>query len=63
MGKLIQLEVQNFKSYKGHQVIGMDSCIYNLQLWLMQGPFYDFTSVIGPNGSGKRVTIDEQKGH
>lgn len=38
MGKLVRLEVDNFKSYKGHQVIG---------------PFHKFTSVIGPNGSGK----------
>lgn len=37
MGKLIQIEVSNFKSYKGHQTIG---------------PFYDFTSIIGPNGAG-----------
>ena len=37
MGKLLQIEVSNFKSYKGHQTIG---------------PFYDFTSVIGPNGAG-----------
>lgn len=39
MGKLVRLEVDNFKSYKGHQVIG---------------PFHKFTSVIGPNGSGKQ---------
>jgi structural maintenance of chromosome 1 len=37
MGKLVQIEVSNFKSYKGHQTIG---------------PFYDFTSIIGPNGAG-----------
>jgi hypothetical protein len=37
MGRLVQIEVDNFKSYKGHQVIG---------------PFHHFTSVIGPNGSG-----------
>ncbi|KAG5518171.1 hypothetical protein PMAC_003357 [Pneumocystis sp. 'macacae'] len=35
MGRLVRLELQNFKSYKGHQIIG---------------PFYDFTSIIGPNG-------------
>ncbi|KAJ3336822.1 Structural maintenance of chromosomes protein 1 [Gonapodya sp. JEL0774] len=34
---LLRLEVENFKSYKGRQIIG---------------PFLDFTSVIGPNGSG-----------
>ncbi len=32
------LEVENFKSYSGQQVIG---------------PFKDFTCVIGPNGAGK----------
>lgn len=37
MGKLIRIEVENFKSYKGHQTIG---------------PFHQFTSVIGPNGAG-----------
>jgi len=37
MGKLIQIEFSNFKSYKGHQTIG---------------PFYNFTSIIGPNGAG-----------
>ena len=36
-GKLIQLELENFKSYKGHQLIG---------------PFDPFTSIIGPNGAG-----------
>lgn len=41
MGKLIRIEVENFKSYKGQQTIG---------------PFHQFTSVIGPNGSGKRYT-------
>lgn len=43
MGKLIQIEVENFKSYRGHQVIG---------------PFDNFTSVIGPNGSGKSNLMD-----
>ncbi|KTW31066.1 cohesin subunit SMC1 [Pneumocystis jirovecii RU7] len=42
MGRLVRLELQNFKSYKGHQIIG---------------PFYDFTSIIGPNGSGKNLSI------
>ena len=37
------LEIENFKSYKGHQVIG---------------PFGDFTAVIGPNGSGKSNLMD-----
>jgi structural maintenance of chromosome 1 len=37
MGKLERIEVENFKSYKGKQIIG---------------PFYDFTAVIGPNGAG-----------
>ncbi|KAJ3285102.1 Structural maintenance of chromosomes protein 1 [Rhizoclosmatium sp. JEL0117] len=43
MGRLVQLEVHNFKSYKGHQVIG---------------PFDNFTSVIGPNGAGKSNLMD-----
>ncbi|CEI89816.1 Putative Structural maintenance of chromosomes protein [Rhizopus microsporus] len=43
MGKLIRIEVENFKSYKGNQVIG---------------PFHQFTSVIGPNGSGKSNLMD-----
>jgi structural maintenance of chromosome 1 len=43
MGKLYQLEIENFKSYGGVQVIG---------------PFHDFTCVIGPNGSGKSNLMD-----
>ncbi|KAI8089897.1 RecF/RecN/SMC [Halteromyces radiatus] len=43
MGRLLQIEVENFKSYKGHQIIG---------------PFHHFTSVIGPNGSGKSNLMD-----
>ena len=39
MGKLIRLELFNFKSYKGHHT-------------LLFGDSY-FTSIIGPNGSGK----------
>ncbi|KAJ3192396.1 Structural maintenance of chromosomes protein 1 [Irineochytrium annulatum] len=42
-GRLLHLEVENFKSYKGHQQIG---------------PFDNFTSVIGPNGSGKSNLMD-----
>ena len=37
MGHLRQLEIENFKSYAGTQIIG---------------PFYPFTAVIGPNGAG-----------
>jgi len=37
MGRLVKLELENFKSYKGHQVIG---------------PFYNFSCIIGPNGAG-----------
>lgn len=36
-GRLIQLELENFKSYRGRQLIG---------------PFDSFTSIIGPNGAG-----------
>lgn len=42
-GKILRLELENFKSYKGHQVIG---------------PFFDFTAIIGPNGSGKSNLMD-----
>ncbi|CAA7046124.1 unnamed protein product [Microthlaspi erraticum] len=42
-GKILQLEMENFKSYKGHQVVG---------------PFKDFTAIIGPNGAGKSNLMD-----
>ncbi|KAI4340179.1 hypothetical protein MLD38_025042 [Melastoma candidum] len=42
-GKIHRLEVENFKSYRGHQVIG---------------PFHDFTAIIGPNGAGKSNLMD-----
>ena len=44
MGKLIRLELYNFKSYKSHHV-------------LLFGDAY-FTSIIGPNGSGKSNAMD-----
>lgn len=44
MGKLLALELFNFKSYKGHHV-------------LQFGDSY-FTSIIGPNGSGKSNSMD-----
>ena len=37
MGRIDHLEVEDFKSYAGKQVIG---------------PFRGFTAVIGPNGAG-----------
>ena len=37
-GVLHQLDIENFKSWKGKQIIG---------------PFARFTAIIGPNGSGK----------
>ncbi|KAI8805659.1 RecF/RecN/SMC [Cladochytrium replicatum] len=43
MGRLLHIEVNNFKSYKGTQIIG---------------PFLNFTSVCGPNGSGKSNLMD-----
>ena len=43
MGRLVKLQLENFKSYRGLQTIG---------------PFYDFTAVIGPNGSGKSNLMD-----
>ncbi|KAF6150932.1 hypothetical protein GIB67_026853 [Kingdonia uniflora] len=42
-GKILHLELENFKSYKGHQIIG---------------PFFDFTAIIGPNGAGKSNLMD-----
>ncbi|RMD42926.1 hypothetical protein DV735_g2171, partial [Chaetothyriales sp. CBS 134920] len=44
MGKLVRLELFNFKSYKGHHT-------------LLFGDAY-FTSIIGPNGSGKSNSMD-----
>ncbi|KAI3640518.1 hypothetical protein MIR68_001396 [Amoeboaphelidium protococcarum] len=44
MTKLVQLEVHNFKSYKGNHVVG---------------PFIKpFTCIIGPNGTGKSNLMD-----
>lgn len=40
---LVRLETENFKSYRGKQIIG---------------PFYSFSCVIGPNGSGKSNLMD-----
>lgn len=42
-GRIVHIEVENFKSYRGHQKIG---------------PFYDFTAVVGANGSGKSNLMD-----
>ncbi|MCJ1336176.1 Structural maintenance of chromosomes protein 1 [Bachmanniomyces sp. S44760] len=44
MGKLVRLELFNFKSYKGHHT-------------LLFGDSY-FTSIVGPNGSGKSNSMD-----
>ncbi|RHY85274.1 hypothetical protein DYB35_009468 [Aphanomyces astaci] len=43
MGRILRLEVNNFKSYGGKQEIG---------------PFSRFTAVVGPNGSGKSNLMD-----
>ena len=44
MGRIDRLEVENFKSYAGRQVIG---------------PFQEsFSAVIGPNGAGKSNVMD-----
>ncbi|KAI0266211.1 cohesin complex subunit psm1 [Gloeopeniophorella convolvens] len=40
---LVRIELCDFKSYRGHQVIG---------------PFKNFTSIIGPNGAGKSNLMD-----
>jgi structural maintenance of chromosome 1 len=42
-GRVVRLEVENFKSYMGKETIG---------------PFLDFTTIIGPNGSGKSNLMD-----
>uniref|UniRef100_A0A8C3KMU8 Structural maintenance of chromosomes 1A n=1 Tax=Calidris pygmaea TaxID=425635 RepID=A0A8C3KMU8_9CHAR len=42
MGFLKLIEIENFKSYKGRQIIG---------------PFRRFTAIIGPNGSGEFVGL------
>ena len=43
MGRLNRLELENFKSYNGKQIVG---------------PFDNFTCIIGPNGSGKSNMMD-----
>lgn len=43
VGRIDRLEVENFKSYRGHQNIG---------------PFKNFTAIVGPNGSGKSNLMD-----
>ncbi|KIY92698.1 Structural maintenance of chromosomes protein 1 [Monoraphidium neglectum] len=42
-GRIDRIVVENFKSYKGRQIIG---------------PFKSFTAIIGPNGSGKSNLMD-----
>lgn len=39
---LLRLELDNFKSYEGKQIVG---------------PFADFTCVIGPNGAGMSLYL------
>lgn len=36
--RLKQIEIENFKSYRGKQIVG---------------PFKKFTAIVGPNGSGE----------
>lgn len=43
MGRLHRLELENFKSYLGTQIIG---------------PFENFSAIVGPNGSGKSNMMD-----
>ncbi|KAM6496344.1 condensin complex subunit SMC1 [Amanita muscaria] len=40
---LVRIELCDFKSYRGHQIVG---------------PFKHFTSIIGPNGAGKSNLMD-----
>ena len=42
-GRIVHLEMENFKSYKDHQLVG---------------PFKDLTAIIGPNGAGKSNLMD-----
>ena len=42
-GRIVRLEIVDFKSYRGKQLIG---------------PFKAFTAVVGPNGSGKSNLMD-----
>ena len=42
-GRIDRLEITDFKSYRGRQIVG---------------PFTDFTAIIGPNGSGKSNLMD-----
>ncbi|VEU22220.1 DEKNAAC103259 [Brettanomyces naardenensis] len=44
MGRLVGLELHNFKSYKGTSLVGFGTS--------------NFTSIIGPNGSGKSNMMD-----
>jgi structural maintenance of chromosome 1 len=43
MGRIDRIEINNFKSYGGHHVIG---------------PFRHFACIVGPNGSGKSNLMD-----
>ena len=43
MGRLHRLELENFKSYLGIQIIG---------------PFENFSAIVGPNGAGKSNMMD-----
>lgn len=40
---LVSIELENFKSFLGHHVLG---------------PFLDLTAVVGPNGGGKSNILD-----
>lgn len=54
MGRIDRIEVENFKSYAGHQVSFVKLCgILLLTLcFKIIGPFKHFTAVVGPNGAG-----------
>jgi hypothetical protein len=47
LGRIDRLEVEDFKSYAGKQVIG---------------PFKDFTAIIGPNGAGASAAREGLRG-
>lgn len=43
MGRILRIELENFKSYFGRQIVG---------------PFKNFTCIVGPNGAGKSNLMD-----
>lgn len=42
MGRVLRIEIEDFKSYRGRHIIG---------------PFEQFTCIIGPNGAGRNCEL------